>query len=101
MLAKPSVASTSRESGTVFYLNRTLCAHYDLPLQQGGWQDVTAAEMIDWMERGARREAQPNETDRGSFRQTGSEVPVTHGAAEAIVLTREVERDLEQIGDYI
>jgi hypothetical protein len=54
LLAKPSAASTSRESGTVFYLNRTLCAHYDLPLQQGGWQDVTAAEMIDWMERGAR-----------------------------------------------
>ena len=52
LLAKPSAASTSRESGTVFYLNRTLCAHYDLPLQQGGWQDVTAAEMIDWMERG-------------------------------------------------
>mgnify|MGYP000904671376 FL=1 len=52
LLAKPSAASTSRESGTVFYLNRTLCAHYDLPLQQGGWQDVTATEMIDWMERG-------------------------------------------------
>jgi hypothetical protein len=54
LLVKPSAASTSRESGTVFYLNRTLCAHYVLPLQQGGWQDVTAAEMIDWMERGAR-----------------------------------------------
>lgn len=52
LLAKPSSASASRESGTVFYLNRTLCAHYDLPLQQGGWQDVSGAEMIDWMERG-------------------------------------------------
>lgn len=52
LLAKPSAASTARESGTVFYLNRTLCVHYDLPLQQGGWQDVTAAELIDWMERG-------------------------------------------------
>ena len=51
-IAKPSAASTSRESGTVFYLNRTLCAHYGLPLQQGGWQDVTAVDMIDWMERG-------------------------------------------------
>jgi hypothetical protein len=52
LVAKPSAASTSRESGTVFYLNRTLCAHYDLPLQQGGWQDVSASELIDWMERG-------------------------------------------------
>jgi hypothetical protein len=54
LLAKPSAARTSRESGTVFYLNRTLRAHYDLALQQGGWQDVIAAEMIDWMERRAR-----------------------------------------------
>jgi hypothetical protein len=54
LLAKPSATSTSRESGTVFYLNRTLCAHYDLPLKQGGWQNVTAAEMIEWIERGAR-----------------------------------------------
>jgi hypothetical protein len=46
-----SAASTSRDSGTVFYLNRTLCAHYDLPLQMGGWQDVSAGDMIKWMER--------------------------------------------------
>lgn len=52
LLAKPSASTASRDGGTVFYLNRTLCAHYDLPLQLGGWQDITAVEMIDWMERG-------------------------------------------------
>lgn len=46
-----SAASTNRDSGTVFYLNRTLCARYDLPLQMGGWQDVSAGDMIKWMER--------------------------------------------------
>lgn len=46
-----SAASASRDSGTVFYLNRTLCARYDLPLQMGGWQDVSAGDMIKWMER--------------------------------------------------
>jgi len=51
MVTRESAASTSRDSGTVFYLNRTLCAHYDLPLQMGGWQDVSAADMIRWMER--------------------------------------------------
>ncbi len=52
LVAKPSAASTSRESGILFYLNRTLCAHYSLPLQQGGWQDVAVSELIDWMDRG-------------------------------------------------
>lgn len=51
VVARQSAASTSRDSGTVFYLNRTLCAHYDLPLQMGGWQDVSAGDMIKWMER--------------------------------------------------
>ena len=51
LVPRESAASTSRDSGTVFYLNRTLCAHYDLPLQMGGWQDVSAADMIRWMER--------------------------------------------------
>lgn len=46
-----SAATTNRDSGTVFYLNRTLCAQYDLPLQMGGWQDVSAGDMIKWMER--------------------------------------------------
>jgi hypothetical protein len=51
LVPRESAASTSRDAGTVFYLNRTLCAHYDLPLQMGGWQDVSAADMIRWMER--------------------------------------------------
>jgi hypothetical protein len=52
LASRPSAASTSRDSGTVFYLNRTLCAHYDLPLQTGGWQDVDSDKLIEWMERG-------------------------------------------------
>lgn len=52
LLARPSAASTGRDGGTIFYLNRTLCAHYGLPLQMGGWQDVSASDLIDWMERG-------------------------------------------------
>ena len=54
LVAKPSAASTAREAGTIFYLNRTLCAHYDLPLQQGGWQEILARDLIDWMERGLK-----------------------------------------------
>jgi hypothetical protein len=49
---RDSSASSSRESGAVFYLNRTLCAHYGLPLQYGGWQDISVQEAVDWMERG-------------------------------------------------
>jgi hypothetical protein len=52
LLPRPSAASSSREGGTVFYLNRTLCMHYDLPLQLGGWQDVDTDELVDWMEQG-------------------------------------------------
>jgi hypothetical protein len=52
LLTRPSASSTSREGGTVFYLNRTLCAHYGLPLQFGGWQDVDVKELMEWMERG-------------------------------------------------
>jgi hypothetical protein len=52
LVARQSSASVGRESGTIFYLNRTLCALYDLPLQMGGWQDLTVEDLIDWMERG-------------------------------------------------
>jgi hypothetical protein len=52
LVLRASAATTSRDSGTVFYLNRTLCALHDLPLQMGGWQDVSAGDMIKWMERG-------------------------------------------------
>lgn len=51
LTTRGSAASTSREEGTVFYLNRTLCAYYGLPLQYGGWQDVSAKALIGWMER--------------------------------------------------
>lgn len=50
--ARESSASTARESGTIFYLNRTLCVHYGLPLQYGGWQDISLQEAVDWMEKG-------------------------------------------------
>jgi hypothetical protein len=52
LIARPSAASTSRESGTIFYLNRTLCAYYGLPVQMGGWQDIATDELFEWMERG-------------------------------------------------
>jgi hypothetical protein len=52
LVPRQSTASSSREGGTIFYLNRTLCMHYDLPLQLGGWQDVDVEELIDWMEQG-------------------------------------------------
>ena len=52
LFTRPSAASTSRESGKVFYLNRTLCAHFGLPLQMGGWQDVSVEDLIEWMEHG-------------------------------------------------
>lgn len=51
LVPKESSASTNRDSGTIFYLNRTLCALHGLPLQLGGWQDVSAGELIKWMER--------------------------------------------------
>jgi hypothetical protein len=52
LILKDSASSTSREAGTVFYLNRTLCAHFDLPLQTGGWQDVDFETLLEWMETG-------------------------------------------------
>jgi hypothetical protein len=49
LTTRASAASSTREEGTVFYLNRTLCAYYDLPLQYGGWQDVSAETLVGWM----------------------------------------------------
>jgi len=51
LVQRESQATGSRDSGTVFYLNRSLCAHFGLPLQMGGWRDVTAGELMKWMER--------------------------------------------------
>lgn len=52
LVARPSAASTARDSGTIFYLNRTVCVHYGLPLQMGGWQDVLAEDLIQWIDQG-------------------------------------------------
>lgn len=51
LVQRESLATGSRDSGTVFYLNRSLCAYYGLPLQMGGWRDVSAGELMKWMER--------------------------------------------------
>lgn len=55
LVPRSIAASTNRDSGTVFYLNRTLCVRYNLPLQMGGWQDVSAGDMIKWMEGGTNK----------------------------------------------
>lgn len=52
LTTRDSSPSTAREGGTVFYLNRTLCAHYGLPLQYGGWQEVSVQKLAEWMESG-------------------------------------------------
>ncbi|MDP9785305.1 ORC-CDC6 family AAA ATPase [Pseudomonas fluorescens] len=54
LVAKSSAASVNRDAGTIFYLNRTLCALYGLPLQQGGWQSVSSMQLYEWMERGPK-----------------------------------------------
>lgn len=33
---------------TVFYLNRMLCAHFDLVYHYGGWQKVSLRTLIEW-----------------------------------------------------
>lgn len=50
LTTRDSAASTSRDEGTVFYLNRSLCAYYDLPIQYGGWQDVSVETLITWVD---------------------------------------------------
>jgi len=51
LVQRESQATGPRDSGTIFYLNRSLCAHYGLPLQMGGWRDVSVGELMKWMER--------------------------------------------------
>ncbi len=51
LVQRESQATGSRDSGTVFYLNRSLCTHYGLPLQMGGWRDVSVGDLMKWMER--------------------------------------------------
>ncbi len=52
LTVKQSAATTGRRAGTIFYLNRGLCAHFGLPLQLGGWQDSTTEDLVEWMEKG-------------------------------------------------
>jgi len=40
------------ESLIIFYLNRVLCAHFDLPLGYGGWRKKSLKELSDWLARG-------------------------------------------------
>ncbi|MDI1340311.1 MAG: hypothetical protein Q7K57_00555 [Burkholderiaceae bacterium] len=51
LVQRESQATGSRDSGTIFYLNRSLCVHYGLPLQMGGWRDVSVGDLMKWMER--------------------------------------------------
>ncbi|KDC14159.1 hypothetical protein AZ20_1111 [Bordetella bronchiseptica E014] len=51
LVQRESQATGSRDSGTIFYLNRSLCVHYGLPLQMGGWRDVSVGELMKWVER--------------------------------------------------
>lgn len=45
-------------SYVVFYLNRLLCVQFGLPLGYGGWRARTLKELSDWLEHGARSEAE-------------------------------------------
>ena len=33
----------------VLYLNRTLCVHFKLPLQKGGWREQSIDELMKWI----------------------------------------------------
>ena len=37
----------------VFYLNRLLCAYFDLPLGYGGWRERSLSELCGWLQEGA------------------------------------------------
>ena len=36
----------------VFYLNRLLCVHYDLPVGHGGWRPQSLIQLSEWVESG-------------------------------------------------
>jgi hypothetical protein len=55
LVPKEISATSGRDSGTAFYLNRTLCIYYGLPLQYGGWQDVSVASLLEWVHHGRIR----------------------------------------------
>ena len=52
LVRKPTAATSGRDAGSVFYLNRALCANFGLPLQFGGWQEVDTDDLVTWMQRG-------------------------------------------------
>lgn len=54
LFIRASSATTGREEGQIFYLNRTICAYFGLPLTLGGWQDVKVTELFEWMQLGRK-----------------------------------------------
>lgn len=38
----------------IFYLNRLMCAHFDLPLGYGGWREKSLKELLDWSTSGPK-----------------------------------------------
>ena len=40
------------ENLIIFYLNRLLCAQFDLPLGYGGWRKKSLQELNEWMAKG-------------------------------------------------
>tara|TARA_R110002124_G_scaffold69776_4_gene187403 strand:+ start:4316 stop:6187 length:1872 start_codon:yes stop_codon:yes gene_type:complete len=49
LVMRNSSASTNRPEGTIFYLNRSLCSHYRLPLGYGGWMELEVRDLVSWM----------------------------------------------------
>ena len=44
-------------SYVVFYLNRLLCVHFNLPLGYGGWREQSLQTLLDWMGKGFSQRA--------------------------------------------
>lgn len=59
LVTKQSAATTGRDAGKIFYLNRTLCVYFGLPVQHGGWQEVEIEDLIEWMQRGPTPNRKP------------------------------------------
>lgn len=61
------IPSIDRQHGgrsiVLFYLNRLLCVHFNLPLGYGGWRAKSLLELNAWMERGAAAESHSEVTD--------------------------------------
>jgi hypothetical protein len=51
--------SQNNKNWTVFYLNRLICAHFDLTLQYGGWQATTLRDLNAWSQH--KRQTAPRE----------------------------------------